>query len=68
MLRGDGNEIIPRGGGSMKAKQGVAPRTSDEAVKAKTGRMWAEWFKMLDAAGEAKHVLSRTARQKLQRS
>jgi len=26
----------------------------DEAVKAKTGRAWAEWFKLLDAAGAKK--------------
>jgi hypothetical protein len=26
-------------------------RFSDEAVKVKTGKVWAEWFKILDAAG-----------------
>jgi hypothetical protein len=26
-------------------------RSSDEAVKAKTGKVWAEWFKILDKAG-----------------
>ena len=30
------------------------PRMGDEAVKAKTGRAWAEWFKLLDAAGAKK--------------
>jgi hypothetical protein len=35
-----------------KAKQ--EPRFSDEAVKAKTGKVWAEWFKILDAAGARK--------------
>ena len=29
-------------------------RSSDEAVKAKTGKVWAEWFKILDAAGAKK--------------
>ena len=31
-----------------------SPRMSDEAVKAKTGRTWSEWFKILDAAGAKK--------------
>jgi uncharacterized protein YndB with AHSA1/START domain len=37
-------------------KQTVAnkPTTSDEAVAAKTGKTWAEWFKVLDAAGAKK--------------
>ena len=26
-------------------------QSSDEAVKAKTGRIWAEWFKILDKVG-----------------
>lgn len=30
------------------------PRMSDEAVRAKTGKTWAEWFKILDAAGAKK--------------
>jgi len=38
----------------MKAKQAVAPRLSDAAVQAKTGKTWAEWFKILDAAGARK--------------
>jgi hypothetical protein len=29
-------------------------RSSDEAVKAKTGKVWADWFKALDAAGAKK--------------
>jgi hypothetical protein len=29
-------------------------RSSDEAVKAKTGKIWAEWFKILDKAGAKK--------------
>jgi cobalamin-dependent methionine synthase I len=29
-------------------------RSSDEAVKAKTGKVWAEWFKILDKAGARK--------------
>ncbi len=32
----------------------VAPRMSDEAVKAKTGKTWAEWFAILDKAGAKK--------------
>ncbi len=38
----------------MAAKQAVAPRMSDAAVKAKTGKAWPEWFKILDAAGARK--------------
>jgi len=30
------------------------PSMSDDAVKAKTGKAWAEWFKLLDAAGAKK--------------
>jgi hypothetical protein len=29
-------------------------RSSDEAVKVKTGKIWAEWFKILDKAGAKK--------------
>jgi hypothetical protein len=29
-------------------------RSSDEAVKAKTGKVWAEWFRILDRAGAEK--------------
>lgn len=32
-------------------KKAHQPSLSDEAVKAKTGKAWAEWFKLLDAAG-----------------
>jgi uncharacterized protein YndB with AHSA1/START domain len=38
-------------------KSGGTKRTammSDDAVKAKTGKTWAEWFKILDAAGAKK--------------
>ena len=31
-----------------------APRMSDEAVKAKTGKTWKEWFAILDKAGARK--------------
>jgi len=31
-----------------------APRMSDEAVKAKTGKTWKEWFSVLDQAGARK--------------
>ena len=30
------------------------PRTSDEAVEARTGKTWSRWFKHLDAAGAKK--------------
>jgi len=30
------------------------PRTSDEAVEARTGKTWSRWFKHLDAAGARK--------------
>lgn len=29
----------------------VKPGVSDEAVKARTGKDWAEWFRILDQAG-----------------
>jgi hypothetical protein len=32
-------------------KKAHQPSMSDEAVKAKTGKAWAEWFKLLDGAG-----------------
>ncbi len=38
----------------MKAKAAVAPKVSDAAVLAKTGKTWPEWFKTLDAAGARK--------------
>jgi hypothetical protein len=31
-----------------------AKRSSDEAVKAKTGKVWAEWFRILDKVGAKK--------------
>lgn len=34
--------------------EGTAPRMSDEAVKAKTGQTWKEWFAILDKAGASK--------------
>jgi uncharacterized protein YndB with AHSA1/START domain len=36
-------------------KTHVAPRMSDAAVKAKTGKPWVEWFALLDKAGARKH-------------
>src|SRR5712691_3473985 len=36
------------------ATKATAPRMSDAAVKAKTGKTWAEWFKILDKAGGTK--------------
>ncbi len=38
----------------MAAKQVVAPRMSDAVVKVKTGKTWAEWFKIHEAAGARK--------------
>lgn len=32
----------------------ISPKMSDEAVKAKTGKIWSEWFKILDEAGGKK--------------
>jgi hypothetical protein len=37
---------------STRKKQG--PRLSDEAVSAKTGKVWKEWFSLLDKAGAQK--------------
>ncbi|MFZ0821900.1 MAG: DUF4287 domain-containing protein [Candidatus Acidiferrales bacterium] len=40
---------------SAKAKAArKAPNPSDDAVKAKTGKTWAEWFSILDKAGARK--------------
>ncbi len=36
------------------AAKATAPRMSDAAVKAKTGKTWPEWFKILDKAGGKK--------------
>ena len=35
----------------MKANSNTAPRMSDIAVKAKTGKNWSDWFAVLDQAG-----------------
>lgn len=37
----------------MSTGKGVTPTISDEAVYARTGKAWAEWFTLLDAAGGA---------------
>ena len=39
---------------ATKAKKATAPRMSDEAVKAKTGKNWKQWFAILDKAGAKK--------------
>src|SRR5882762_4706979 len=39
---------------ASKPEESKAPRMSDEAVKAKTGRTWKEWFGILDKAGARK--------------
>ena len=39
---------------ATKAVQAKAPRMSDEAVKAKTGKTWKQWFALLDKAGGKK--------------
>jgi uncharacterized protein YndB with AHSA1/START domain len=39
---------------SAKAQPAIAPRMSDDAVQAKTGKTWKEWFAILDKAGAAK--------------
>src|SRR2546426_8019727 len=36
------------------ATKATEPRMSDAAVKAKTGKTWPEWFKILDKAGAKK--------------
>ena len=38
----------------MPAKSSFTPSMSDEAVKAKTGKVWSEWFALLDRAGAKK--------------
>ena len=37
-----------------KAKTSATPRLSDDAVQAKTGKTWKEWFAILDKAGAKK--------------
>ncbi|MDX6612093.1 MAG: hypothetical protein QOD75_1279 [Blastocatellia bacterium] len=39
---------------AKKTSKAAAPRMSDEAVKAKTGKDWAGWFKILDQGGAQK--------------
>lgn len=39
---------------TTKAIETPAPRMSDEAVKAKTGKTWKQWFTILDKAGGKK--------------
>lgn len=39
---------------ATKAKTGATPRMSDDAVHAKTGKTWKEWFAILDKAGAKK--------------
>ena len=39
---------------ASKTNSSVAPRMSDEAVQAKTGKNWKEWFAILDKAGAKK--------------
>jgi hypothetical protein len=38
----------------MTPKNNTAPRMSDIAVKAKTGKNWKDWFRVLDKAGARK--------------
>src|SRR6185295_15856082 len=38
----------------MTTKRSTAPRMSDIAVKAKTGKNWKDWFSILDKAGARK--------------
>jgi len=51
---------MKKSGKSMIARKPQKP--SDEAVKAKTGRTWAEWFSILDKAGARKMKHSESAR------
>src|SRR6185503_18956319 len=39
---------------ATKASSAVTPRMSDDAVQAKTGKNWKEWFAILDKAGAKK--------------
>src|SRR4249920_761182 len=39
---------------ASKAKTAATPRLSDQAVQAKTGKNWKEWFAILDKAGAKK--------------
>ena len=39
---------------ATKTAKAASPRMSDDAVKAKTGKTWKEWFAILDRAGAKK--------------
>jgi hypothetical protein len=39
---------------AIKTAKATSPRMSDDAVKAKTGKTWKEWFAVLDRAGAKK--------------
>ena len=43
-------------------RKGVFRKTSDEAVRAGTGKGWKRWFQILDAWGVKKHGHALTAR------
>ena len=45
-----------------KTSDAKSPRMSDEAVKAKTGKTWKEWFAVLDKAGAKKMTHPEIAR------
>jgi uncharacterized protein YndB with AHSA1/START domain len=44
----------PKGTMTTKATKAAAPRMSDAAVSAKTGKTWKQWFTILDKAGAKK--------------
>jgi Activator of Hsp90 ATPase homolog 1-like protein. len=46
----------------MPTPKPKAPRMSDEAVKAKTGKNWKQWFSLLDKAGAKKMTHQEIAR------
>jgi uncharacterized protein YndB with AHSA1/START domain len=46
----------------MPTSKQNTPRMSDEAVKAKTGKTWKEWFAILDKAGAKNMTHKETAR------
>jgi hypothetical protein len=47
-----GREVLEMAGVTDEGK--TQKRVSDEAVRAKTGKTWAEWFEVLDRAGAEK--------------
>lgn len=51
MKGGQRSTGFQKGGDDSVAKNQAAPRMSDAAVKAKTGKGWVEWFTLLDKAG-----------------